>query len=410
MTKKFDPTGTREAVDALAKHYENQLIEKVAEALAEASVPDRSGVPDLVPYGSAARTRPAWEREYQRQHWSDDYRKLRTPAKDLEAQEFCRALALGDWAKLREIESRRPRDDEERRWMRADLGSTTGAGLLPVGFRATIMRHLEVSAKIRAFATIVAGNEQTVKVPREGTKMAGGMFAEGADMTAGITEPTFTSVTLAADQKLGIVFKASRELLDDSPLLFVNTIAQQAGEQFGQMEDARILATAGFTSNLSGAATLSTVLMVDAPADSAAALTKLHDIVYALGEAARRFGVFILNETAAKNYGKIAATDGRPVFLELNPPPTPVGDFGGPAVGRLMGFPTLVYPVGSGTVPSNTCYFGDLRGVAIYDREFMRAEQSPDRYFETDQVALKFVRRVDAAVVQASRVNKHPAA
>jgi HK97 family phage major capsid protein len=236
------------------------------------------------------------------------------------------------------------------------------------------------------------------------------MFAEGGDMSVGITEPTFTSVTLAADQKLGIAFKTSRELLDDSPLLFVNQIAAQAGEVFGQMEDARILATAGFTSNLSGAATnQGTILMVDNPADAAAALGKLHDIVFALAEAARRFGVFILNESAAKNYGKIAATDGRPVFLELNAPPTPVGDFGGPAVGRLLGFPVLVYPVGAGTVPANVAYFGDLRGVAIFDRETMRAEQSRDAFFATDMVGLKFVRRVDAAVVQPSRINKHPA-
>jgi hypothetical protein len=110
------------------------VVEKRVQKLA--STPDRGAhgsilhTSESVPYGSAGRSRPAWEREYETNahHMSEEERKLRTPKNDLETIAFFKAVIDGDQAKLREIEVAQPRDGYER----ADLSiGTGGPGLIP---------------------------------------------------------------------------------------------------------------------------------------------------------------------------------------------------------------------------------------------------------------------------------------
>src|SRR5262245_36227631 len=139
LERRADPDPILDA----AKQISHQFDRALDDLLAKASETDRSRVPEIVSYGSAGRTAPGWEREYERQPWDEDTRRWRTPKHDLEGVEFIRAVVTNDQAKLREIADRphnRAYQAEWDHWERADLaigtiGSPgTGFGAVPVGF------------------------------------------------------------------------------------------------------------------------------------------------------------------------------------------------------------------------------------------------------------------------------------
>jgi HK97 family phage major capsid protein len=400
------------STDALTVKYSNRVADLHAALLLELkdelktlSKPDDSGPALVSSYGSAGRTAPAWERAYRSQPWSDEERRWRTPAHDLEAVQFIRAVATNDQAMLREIDARPHNRAAAAEWQRADLaiGSIaspgTGFGTVPVGFANAIEIIMARAARMRKYVKVLPASEFGLKIPRQTTKTVAAKHAEAGDMTSGVTSPVYGSVTPEA-VKLGAVVKFSRELLDDSPLQLVSAVAQDVGEAIGTLEDSAILDGTVFTNSLFDTLTPhGTITWTDA----SESLATLQGKYYALGGVFRSRSTWVINEAAAEAISAISGSGARQVFTEFNATPTAIDDVEG-QTGVLIGRPVLVFATGTGGVPANEGFFGDLSGYALAVREQLRAEVSADSSFLTDQIALKVARREQGIVTQAGRM------
>lgn len=361
---------------------------------------------DRAGYGSAGRTRPAWERRYERLHRErPELKPYRTPQHDVEARDFLRAVVTNDQAMLREIAARPHNRAASQEWERADLaigsiGSPgTAFGTVPVGFAGAIETILARASRLRARVNVVQGNEFAVKIPVQTTKTVAAKHAEAADMATGVTEPVYSSVTPEA-VKLGALVKFSRELLDDSPLALLDAVTQDVGEAIGTLEDSAILDGTTFGNSLFNTLTPHGSLTWTDASEDLASLTAKY---YALGGVFRARASWVINEAAAAVLTAITATDGRPLLQEFNPAPRAIDDVEG-QVGTLIGRPVLVFPTGTGGVPADEGFLGDLSGFTLYVREQLRAEVSAHSDFDTDQVALKVARREQGIVSQAGRM------
>ncbi len=372
----------------------------------ELTTPDRSNVPDIVGYGSAGRTRPGWERAYERQKWTDEERRWRTPEHDKEGVDFLRAVATNDQAMLREIAARPHNRTYHAEWFqRADLAEGTiaspgtGFGVVPVGFASAVETILARASRLRAFVNIVQGGEFAQKIPVQTAKTVAAKHAEAADMGTGVTDPTYGSVTPEA-VKLGALVEFSRELVDDSPLALMNVVTQDIGEAIGTLEDVAILDGTTFGNSLFNTLTPhGSITWTDATETLATLIGKY----YALGSVFRPRGTWVVNEAFAALVSAISGTGERQLFTEFAPPPTALDDVPG-QTGVLIGRPVVVFPTGSTGVPANEGLFGDLSGFTLYIRENFRAEVSRDSAFRTDQIALRVSRREQGIVTQAGRM------
>jgi HK97 family phage major capsid protein len=403
---------TQPNLRALAARFNDQLEQRnqallsdFREHVAALGEPDFSKAPDIA-YGEAARVTPAWERAYARQRWSDEERKWRTPAHDVESRDFIRACSTNDQAMLREIADRPHNRAHRAEWseaQRADLaigtiGSPgTGFGAVPVGFANAIETIMARAARLRTHCNVVLGSEFGIKVPVQTTKTVAAKHAEAAAMSTGVTEPVYGAVTPEA-VKLGALVEFSRELLDDSPLQLLNFVTQDIGEAIGTLEDTAILDGTTFGNSLFATLTPhGSITWTDATEDLSTLIAKY----FALGDVFRPRATWVINEAVAAVISAIAASGERQQFTEFNPPPTVLDDVGG-QTGVLLGRPVLVFA--TGRVPANEGFFGDLSGYTVYVRENFRAEVSMDSAFATDQVALRVSRREQGIVSQAGRM------
>ena len=354
---------------------------------------------DRQPYGSAGRTTPAWERQYEEQNWDEATRKVRTPANDWETVEFIRAVTSNDQSKLREVADRPHNLEFQRADLAIGVGAAgTGGGLVPVGFATAIQLIITQSGRLRSLVNFIQGGEFAVKVPVQTTKTVAEVHTEASDMAITV-DPIYGSVT-PEPVKLGGVVKLSRELLDDSPLALVTFVTTDLGEAIGTLEDLSILDGSVFTDSLFADLSASATLHDDS-AETFATMTGKY---YEVAQQFRRNGTWLINEASAETISNLGiGTDGRMTMQEFNAPPIPVDS------GTLLGSRVLVFPTGSAGVPADEAVFGDLSGYSIYVREAMRAEVSRESDFDTDQIALRVSRRVDGILTQSARMLRFPA-
>ena len=195
--------------------------------------------------------------------------------------------------------------------------------------------------------------------------------------------------------------KFSRELLDDSPLALISAVTGDIGEAIGTLEDLATLDGTDFTDSLFADLTASADTWVDASETFATIVSKYYEVASQF----RRNGTWIINETAAETItGLGIGTDGRPTMQEFNAAPVAQGVFG-----QLLGNRLVVFPAGAQGVPVNEAVFCDLSGFTVYVRENLRAENSRDSDFDTDQIALRVSRREDGILTQSARMLRFPA-
>jgi HK97 family phage major capsid protein len=374
-----------------------------------AGTPDRSTVAKIIsdsrhPYGSAGRTRPAWEQAYERNAhlWSEEERQLRTPEKDLETVAFFQAVIDGDNARIREIEAKQARAEHVRADMSIGVG---GVGMVPEGFYNLVQLLTKRVNKLRNLCTVVpmaGGAGSSMKVPVVTTNPAPAVYAEGADMTGG-TEPVIGSATLTP-VKIGQVIMLSRELMEDTPLPTVTLLANLVTEAIGSAEDYHIAhpTPTDFTGNLVDDSTAS----ADTFDDDAETLATLASKLYELPLDAINNATWLINPAAAEALSALTATNSRQIFLPFNDAPSYIGSAEG-GVGMLLGRPVRVLPIT--TVPADTAIVGDLSAYTLLDREFIHVELDRHAAFKTDQVGVHVSRRVDGTVAQATRIRNHPA-
>jgi len=356
------------------------------------------------PYGSAGRTRPAWERGYAANAhlWTEEERKLRTPENDLETVEFFDAIVKNDGAKLREIEANQNRPEHARADMSVGVG---GVGMVPEAFHNTVQMLTRRSNALRNDCTIlpmVGGAGSSMKVPVVTTDPVAAVYAEAADMTGG-TEPVIGSVTLTP-VKLGQVVMLSRELWDDTPLATTSLLLDLITTSIINVENYHIChpTPTDFTGNLVDDSTAS----ADTFDDDAETLATLSSKLYELPLDAVGRSTWLINPAAAEALSALTDTNARQVFLPFDAAPRIIGsEQGGQSM--LLGRPVRVLPIG--TIPADTAIVGDLSAYTLVDRESIHVEVDRNALFKNDQVGVHISRRVDGTVAQATRIRNHPA-
>ena len=395
-------------VEDLTKYLASERKKARAEAeryadkrIAELRKPDRTIVEELGIGNSEPRITagsPAWEREYdlKRKSWDEETQAARTPENDLETQQWLRAVVTNDQAMLREISDR----SHNQTHARADiLEGGTGAGLVPTALNEAVELIRVRAARLRPFCNVIMGGvEINRKVPVQTTKTVAAKFAEAADMTSGVTEPVYGSVT-PAPVKIGALVEFSRELLDDSPLQLASLVTQDIGEAIATQEDLFVLDGANFSDSLFADVGTGSATWTDASETLATLTTKY----YELSSVFRGMATWVINEATAAILTAITATDGRPMLQEFDAAPRTIDDVDG-QVGTLLGRPVLVFPTGATGVPANEGFFGDLSGYTVYIREELRSEMSTDVSFKTDMVTVKISRRMDGILSQSGRM------
>jgi len=382
--------------------------------------PDRRHLPDLGPkapgthssslaleplpsYGEAARARPGWEREYEitasRERWSDEERRARRPEADWETCQFFQAVIDNDQAMLREIEARQNRSEFERA-----LSSTSGGtGMITTAFSNQVSMLNDRVQKMRSICNVVLTSDNSIAVPKVATTPIPKVAAEGADLTAGVTDPSITSLTLTP-KKIGQVIKVSTELVMDSPLATSSLLARLVAEAIGFAEDSNILRgdLTDFTDNIFDDATLSATLWDDSAETLATLATKLYQLpLDAIANAS-----WVINVAAAERFTALSGNE-RQIMLPFSDPPNIVGGAEG-GFGLLLGKPVLVFPVA--LVPADTGFVGDFGAYTIASRQVIRVEVDPGAFFSTDETGIHVSRRVDGGMSQATRIRKHPVA
>jgi HK97 family phage major capsid protein len=390
-------------VAALVDEAKQEWTAETERELAELRKPDRSKLPSL--YGSAARTRPAWENEYTRNAhlWSEEERQLRTPENDRETVEFFQAIIDQDHSKLREIEDRQVRPAH----VRADMSiGTGGPGMVPVAFHNQVQLLTKRSNALRNLCTVIpmqGAEGSSMKVPTVTTDPVAAVYAEAADMTGG-TDPVIGSVTLTP-VKIGQVVMLSRELWDDTPLPTASLLADLITTSIVNVENYHIAnaTPTDFTGNLVDDSTASADTWVDASETLATIASKMYEApLDMIGRA-----TWIINPVAAEAITALTNTNSRQVFTPFDDAPNYFGGEEG-GQGLLLGRGVRVLPIA--TIPSNTAIFGDLSAYTLLDREFLRVEVDRGALFKNDQVGVHVSRRVDGTVAQATRIRNHPAA
>ena len=401
----------RELMDQLREEHRSSFQADMDDALDELKKPviterDRVLLNALGPGGPAkvaVRAPDSWARQYAHDtvSWEPKMREACPPAAAFEAVEWLRAMSVGDVAKCREINSRKHNQEfHARQDLAIGLPGAvgTGGGLVPMGFANMVMTILQREARIRRLTTVITGSEYAKKVPNQTVKTVAAQHDEGADMSLGVTSPVYGSVTPEA-VKLGALVTFSNELLADSPLATLSIVTTDVGEAIAKLEDESMLQSANFSNRIFPDLTQGTFAWNDGTIN----LAGLSSCYYELGAPYRSRAAWIINEAAADTLTTTTATDGRPMFVPFDPPPIAIDDVTG-QMGKLLGRPCLVYPVGASGVPANQAAFGDFSGLVTYVREDLRAETSRDSHFSTDVTALRVSRRIDMIISQGVRM------
>ena len=323
----------REAGSAMG----DRVLSKVEDMLDDArkrDVPDRSGLP-LPPYdqtlggdgtarsyGSGGRLTEGWELELQHasRGWSDQEKRAYTPQACLETREFFRAIIENDQAMLREIYDR-PENRANPEISRALTTGAGGDGMVTTGFDRQVALISTRVAKMRNLVNVIPTTDTSIRAPRVKTQPVPAVFAEGADMTSGVTEPDIEAITLTP-KKIGMVIKMSRELVDDSPLQVSRVLAQLVAEAIGYAEDYNIIngTPTDFTDNLEDDATAS----ADTFDDDAETLATLTSKLYELPLDAINDAAWLINVDAAKNLAALSGNE-RQIFLPYDEAPRALG-------------------------------------------------------------------------------------
>lgn len=280
--------------------------------------------------------------------------------------------------------------------------ATAGGVLAPESFQAELIRALNEQSVMRRIARVIGPIAAAqVRFPALTQGVTAAWTDEGQPIVE--SDATFSQVVFTP-RKLGALTLVSNELLADSAINVEALLAQLFGEAFAQVEDAAFFTGGGDTAKQpEGILTNSSVPTVTAQAKDTVDVKDILKLYDSLPAPYRANAVWVMNPATMSILRQLVDGSGRYLLVEGLAASAPTTLLGRP-VYLSSNMPT----VGSGT---KSIAFGDFsRAYYIVDRQGVDVQRSADRYFESDQIAFRAIRRVDGKVVlpQAVRCLKHP--
>lgn len=280
---------------------------------------------------------------------------------------------------------------------RRDLATTSGGGLLPTSFFATVQRHMVDSAAVLAAGATVLNSTtgEPIKIPRSTAHSSAVIVTEGA--LIGDSDPTLGSVTLGA-YKYGFLVQVTHELANDSNFDLLSYLGEQAGVAIGNAFGAHAISGTG-TGQPRGLLTDATVGVTGATAGGAFTADELIDLYFSVAEPYARSASagWIMRTSTLGAVRKLKASGTGEYLFSQDVPP------GSGAAGTLLGRPVYLDPtmpaVGSN---AKAIAFGDLSRYWVRQVEGLRFDRSDDYAFAHDLVTFRALARLDGALVDTT--------
>lgn len=278
------------------------------------------------------------------------------------------------------------------------MSTSADAELVPQGFYdqiQEILRYTGPAFQPGLYTVLNTASGNDIKVPRQTAFSAATATAEGAVFT--VSNPTGESFTLKA-QKVGVLLKTSREIIEDSGIDLVSYIARQAGEAVGyKVNDLLAVGTGTVVPN--GIFAASGLGVTGGTAVSGAfTADNLIDLLHSVDSAvaARPATALQMNRAALGAVRKLKDGDGRYLF-----------EYGAAGEPRILGERIVENPFAPAVaLEAKSVIYGDMSSYHVRQVGGIEVARSDDFAFDTDEVVWRVAMRVWGDLGQSANV-KH---
>jgi len=283
----------------------------------------------------------------------------------------------------------------ETRNSSSPMSTSADAELVPQGFYDQIQEILRFTGPafqpgLYTILNTASGND--IKVPRQTAFSAATATAEGAQYA--VSNPTGESFTLKA-QKVGVLLKTSREIIEDSGIPLVPYLARQAGEAVGyKVND--LLAVGTGTVEPQGIFDAAGSGVTGGTATGAFTADNLIDLLHSVDSAvaARPATALQMSRATLGAVRKLKDGDGRYLF-----------EYGAAGEPRILGERIVENPfapaVGAG---NKSVIYGDMSSYHVRQVGGIEVARSDDFAFDTDEVVWRVSMRVWGDLGQSANV------
>ena len=281
---------------------------------------------------------------------------------------------------------------------RRDSSTSSAAGIVPQGFYAVIQENLQYAGPMMDESVVTVlrtASGEDIKVPVETSRAASTAIAEGTSITA--TDPSLTSLTLKS-QKVAVLVKVSRELLQDSGIDLVAYLGRSLGASIGIRANGLLTVGTG-TVQANGIVTASGSGVTGTATGGAFSADELIDLAHAIdSDYIRRGAAWQARRTTLGAMRKLKDSAGYYLFQ-------PAATVGTPDT--LLGFPIFENPdvpaIGSAAKSVTFGWNGSYHTRMVGGIEVARSD---DAYFAEDEVGFRATLRFWGDLGQAGAV-KH---
>jgi len=283
----------------------------------------------------------------------------------------------------------------ETRNSSSPMSTSADAELVPQGFYDQIQEILRFTGPafqpgLYTILNTASGND--IKVPRQTAFSAATATAEGAQYA--VSNPTGESFTLKA-QKVGVLLKTSREIIEDSGIPLVPYLARQAGEAVGYKVN-ELLAVGTGTVEPQGIFDAAGSGVTGGTATGAFTADNLIDLLHSVDSAvaARPATALQMSRATLGAVRKLKDGDGRYLF-----------EYGAAGEPRILGERIVENPfapaVGAG---NKSVIYGDMSSYHVRQVGGIEVARSDDFAFDTDEVVWRVSMRVWGDLGQSANV------
>jgi len=280
---------------------------------------------------------------------------------------------------------------------RRDLNTVDDSAVVPQSFYDIIQESLVTVGPMLDGSIVTLLNTasgEDIKVPVEATRPAATAIAEGTTITE--LDPTFSNITLKS-QKVAVLTKISRELMQDSGIDIMGYLGRTLGTSVGIRVN-NLLTVGTGTTVPNGIVTAAGSGIVGGTAVSGAfTADNLIDLAHSVDGAYVRLGAsFMMRRTSIGAVRKLKDTAGNYLFA-------PAATVGSPDT--LLGFPIVENPdVAAIATGAKSVLFGHTGSYHVRQVGGVEVARSDDAYFASDEIGVRLTIRVWGDLGQSAAV------
>jgi len=337
----------------------------------------------------------------------EDLQAAEQRAKDIEA-------SMVDAPEVREMREARPADEQDvmrqllrgeirsHNFERRDLNTSDDSSIVPQTFYSVLQERLQLVGPMLDGGIVTLLNTtsgEDIKVPVEATRPLATAIDEATSITP--LDPTFSSLTLKS-QKVAVLTKVSRELLEDSGIDVVSYLGRTLGTSIG-IKVNNLLTVGTGTDEPNGIVTAASSAVAGGTGVTGAfTADNLIDLAHSVDGAYVRLGAgFMMRRTTMGALRKLKDNQGQYLYL-------PAAEVGAPD--SFMGFPIYENPDVPAVALKTTgnvgksVLFGATSSYHVRQVGGVELARSDDAYFASDEIGLRLTIRIWGDLGQSEAV------